>query len=181
MAAAVANLEIGLGIDSRLLEFEIGHKMSAGRVYIAKCELLSLQVAERMDGRAGACNEDRVELPIDHTLDERDDSVPSISPDIHQRTQAREIVRSIRQTRNGLAVGVGSYDVHPPSHGLGEIGSQRLAFFLSQIIEDQADHDRPVGAAERYAGENTNCHQRGGPNSEWHRVSLRVRIATGAV
>jgi len=140
------------------MSFAISDQTSTGRVDIAKCELLSQQVAERNDGRAGAGDEDQMKLQIRTTPDERDDTVLGMNPDIHQRAQASEIVRSIRQAGNRLTVDVGSYEIHRPSHGLREIGAQRLPLCLGQSIEDQADGDWPVVAVKRCAEQNTNCH-----------------------
>jgi len=116
MAPAVAPPEISLGINSRLLEFAIRHQMSARGVDVTKCELLSLQVAERMNRRVSARNEDRVIMQVRGTLDERNDSILVVSPDIHQRPQAREIVRAICKVGNGLFIGAGSLDFYRLSH-----------------------------------------------------------------
>src|ERR1035438_4521437 len=149
MAPAVTKLEIGFGIDSRLLEPAIGYQITAGGVEGTKWELLSLQVAERMDRRAGAGDEDRVKLHVRGTLDERDNSVPGMRLDIHQPTQAREIVRSICQAGNGLVIEGGNYKIHRLSHSLREIGAQRRPVFRSRPIYDQADGDRLVGGGNR--------------------------------
>src|SRR5580658_6823420 len=104
MAPCITILEIGFRINSRLPEFVIRQQVSAGRVDIAKCELLSLQVSERMYRRAGAGDEDGVILQVSGALDQRNNSVLGASPDIDQRTQAREIVRPICEGVNGRAV-----------------------------------------------------------------------------
>src|ERR1035441_3634242 len=157
MAAAVANLEIGFGIDSGLLEFAIRYELSAGRVDVAKCKLLSHQVAERINRRVGAGDEDRMILQIRTTPDKRDDSVLVAGPDIHQRAQAGEIVRPVGQVGNGLAVEVGSCQNYRPPHGLREIGLQRRSLCRSQPVKNQANGDWPVDAIKRYAEQSKDC------------------------
>ncbi len=112
-----------------------------------------------MDRRAGAGDEDRVQIQIRGTLDERDDSRLGMRPDISQGTQAGEIVRSICHAVNRLAVKVGGLKMHRSTHRLREIGPQRFPVLRSRPIVDQADGDGLVGAVKRCAGQNTNCRQ----------------------
>src|ERR1022692_362215 len=156
MAPAVAKLEINSGIDSGLLKFAIGNQMSAGRVDITKSKPFSGQVVERMDGRARTGDEDRMKLQIRGTLDKGNDPILGPSSDIHQRPQAGEIVGSIGQTGNGLAVEVGSHEVDWSPHSLREIGLQRCSLCRSQPIEHEANSDRFVGTVKRRAEQNAN-------------------------
>src|ERR1700677_267179 len=146
MAPCITILEIGFGIDSRLPEFVIRQQVSASRVDIAKCELLSLQVSERIYRRAGTGDEDRVILQVSGALDQRNDSVLGASPDIYQRTQAREIVRPICKGVNGCAVIVGRCDNYRSSHCLREISLQGCSVFLIRPVYDHTDGDRPLGS-----------------------------------